>query len=145
VDHEHQKKETHINQTTGEFKSYNAALPYTGADKMEFFFESDRPDRVVEMIKDHVPAIGKNRNELRGYIRSVSYEAGPDGLDSPLLQDGTTLRSLPAEFVDGTPTGVRIERRTTKPPYWHHDNQCMAYPPFQELDGAGLAEGVNRG
>jgi CRISPR type IV-associated protein Csf3 len=145
VDDEHQTKRTQINVTAGEFKSYNATLPYTPADRLEFLFECPDPDRVVEMIEEHVPAVGKKRSQGFGRIRSVSWSEVSEAVDSAILRDGRTLRSLPAEFIDGTPTGVRIERRTTKPPYWHAENQSMAYPPFQDLDGTGLAEGVDRG
>ncbi len=144
-DPEHQIKETHVHTSSGEFKSYNAALPYSATDTLTFFFEGDA-DRVVELIETHVPAVGKKRSQGFGRIRDVSVTSADGAVESAIYHNGRVLRSLPASFATRVPTGVRIERRTVRPPYWHSANQAMAYAPFTDVsrdifpDNLGLTD-----
>ncbi len=138
-DPEHQIKKTHVNVSSGEFKGYNAALPYTAADELVFFFEGDA-DRVVEMIETHVPAIGKKRSQGFGRIRNVSVQDVGDAIESAVYHNGRVLRSFPVQFFGKVPVNTPFQRRTVRPPYWHADNQCMAVPPFVDVDREDLHE-----
>lgn len=132
----HQIKETHINTSSGSFKSYNAALPYTGADALTFFFEPAADadaDRVVELIEKHVSGIGKKRSQGFGRINELSVVPAGEAVESAIYHNERVLRSVPACFAERVPTGVRFERRTTRPPYWHAKNQEMAFTPFSEV------------
>jgi CRISPR type IV-associated protein Csf3 len=145
-DHEadHQEKDTQVNITTGEFKSYNAALPYNPVDRLQFFFEGDA-DRVMDLLNRHISGIGKKRSQGFGKIRELSVADVSDHVASAVWNAGRTLRSLPASFLTETPTGIRVERRTVRPPYWHANNQTMAYPPFQDISRDGLSEVLDGG
>ena len=142
MDPEHQIKQTQINTSSGEFKSYNAALPYAGTDTLRFFFEGD-PFGVRELLNKHVAAIGKKRSQGFGHIRDFEINDVSEAIDSAITHNGRTLRSIPAEWGNRVPEEVLIERRTTKPPYWHAHNQCMAYPPFSDVPH-DLFTGVDR-
>jgi len=138
----HQIKETHVNTSSGEFKSYNAALPYTGADELTFFFEPAAdadPERVVDLIQTHVSGIGKKRSQGFGQIRDVDLVEATGAVDSAIYHNGTVLRSLPESFIERIVSAVRYERRTVRPPYWHSANQSMAVPPFTEFPRDELA------
>jgi len=137
----HQIKETHVNMSSGEFKSYNAALPYTGANELTFFFEpaaDSSPDRVKELIERHVSGIGKKRSQGFGRINSVEIADATDAVESAVYHNGRVLRSLPTTFLSRVTGGVRYERRTVRSPYWHAANQTMAVPPFTELPEAHI-------
>lgn len=139
----HQIKETHINTSSGSFKSYNAALPYAGADALTFFFEpaeGTSPDRVVELIERHVSGIGKKRSQGFGRIREMEVIDVGDTVESALYHNGQVLRSVPISFASRVVPGVRMERRTTRPPYWHAANQEMAYSPFLEVPRDSFSE-----
>lgn len=141
----HQIKETHINTSSGSFKSYNAALPYAGADALTFFFEPDdgsSPDRVAELIERHVSGIGKKRSQGFGRIRDVEVIDVSETVESALYHNDRVLRSVPASFATTVPGGVKMERRTTRPPYWHAANQELAYSPFSEVPRDIFAEGL---
>jgi CRISPR type IV-associated protein Csf3 len=138
-DPDHQIKQTQVNVSSGEFKSYNAALPYTAADTLTFYFEGD-PDRTKELIEAHVPAIGKKRSQGFGVIRDVSVEDVGEAVESALYHNGRILRSLPTEFAPTVVPGVKYEQRTVRPPYWHMANKTMAVPPFVDLDRDALAD-----
>lgn len=146
-DPEHQIKETHINTSSGEFKSYNAALPYSATDSLTFFFEGDA-DRVVDLIETHVPAVGKKRSQGFGRIRDVSVEDVSQTIETAIYHNGRVLRALPIAFTSRVVPGISYERRTVRPPYWHHDNQAMALRPFVDhppnafVDELGLVERV---
>lgn len=132
----HQIKETHINTSSGSFKSYNATLPYAGADALTFFFEpaaDSEPEWVKELIQRHVSGIGKKRSQGFGRINGIELVDASDAVDSAVYHNGRVLRSLPTEFVSRVTCGVRYERRTVRPPYWHAANQTMALTPFTEL------------
>lgn len=138
----HQLKETHINTSTGAFKSYNAALPYTGADILTFFFEpapDTDPERVVELIERHVSGIGKKRSQGFGRIRDLDLVDATGTVESALYHNGTFLRSTPASFGERVVPNTLLERRTVRPPYWHAHNQTMAYAPFTEYPRDHLA------
>lgn len=138
----HQVKETHINTSSGEFKSYNAALPYTGADELQFFFElaeGVKPQRVVELIRAHVSGIGKKRSQGFGRIRDLEVVDVTGTIQSAVYHNGTFLRSVPETFGDRVVPNTRIERRTVLPPYWHATNQAMAYTPFTDYPREHLA------
>lgn len=143
MDPDHQIKRTQVNESSGEFKSYNAALPYAGTDTLRFFFEGDA-DRVEELLDRHIAAIGKKRSQGFGHIRRFEITDVSDTIDSSITHNSRTLRSIPAEWGDRVIPGVAIERRTTKPPYWHAHNQCMAYAPFSDVPH-DLFTGVDRG
>lgn len=139
----HQAKETHINTSSGSFKSYNAALPYTGADELTFFFEpaaDTDPERVVELIERHVSGIGKKRSQGFGQIRDLDLVDATGTVESALYHNRSLLRSTPASFADRVVSGVQIERRTTRPPYWHAANQAMSYAPFTEFPREHLSD-----
>jgi len=137
----HQIKETHINTSSGSFKSYNAALPYSATDTLQFFFEGD-PERVRELIKDHIAAIGKKRSQGFGRIRDVQVTSADGYVDSAIYHDGHTLRSFPEAFTTRVAVGVHHERRTVRPPYWHQANQTMAIPPFVEVPRDALVDDI---
>ena len=137
-DLENSVKNTQINITTGHFKSYNAALPYNAVDTLVFYFCGD-PDRVKELVERYIPALGKMRKQGFGVIRSVSVEEEIQA-DSPIFHDNQVLRSLPAQFLQGTPTEVTIERRTVRPPYWHTGNQTLAVAPFEQISEANIRD-----
>jgi len=142
----HQLKETHINTSSGSFKGYNAALPYTGADELTFFFEPAAdadPDRVVELIGTHVSGIGKKRSQGFGTIRDLDLVDATGAVESALYHNGQFLRSTPASFGERVVTNTRIERRTVRPPYWHQANQAMAYTPFTEYPHDALAAAID--
>jgi len=141
-DLENSVKDTQINITTGDFKSYNSALPYNAVDTLVFYFCGD-PDRVEELVEEYVPAVGKKRSQGFGVIRSVSVEEASEA-DSPVFHDGQVLRSLPAQFLKGTPMGVTIERRTVRPPYWHAGNQTLAVAPFEEISESNIRDEVKK-
>lgn len=147
IDLEHQVKRTQVNTTSGQFKSYNAALPYNATDKLIFFFEGD-PDVVGRLIRHHISGIGKKQSQGFGFIRDIAVQEAEE-MTSAIYHDGHVLRSLPASFLDGTPTDLLIERRTVRPPYWHVDNQTLAVPPFEELSleafDHGIAETIRHG
>ena len=134
---EHQARRTNINLKTGEFKAYDAALPYTPADELTFYFEGE-PDRVTELLERHIPAIGKKRSQGYGQINAISVEE--TDAESAILQNGVTMRSLPTSFGSRLPEQVHIEDRTVRPPYWHQDNKRMAYPPFTDVPESILAD-----
>jgi len=145
----HQIKETHVNTSSGEFKSYNAALPYTGADELTFFFEpadGTVPERVVDMVETHVSGIGKKRSQGFGQIRDVQITSAEGAVESAIYHNGRVLRSLPATFAPTVVSGITYQHRTVRPPYWHQANQAMAYPPFVDVprenfvDELGLVE-----
>ncbi len=140
-DPDHQIKETHVNTSSGEFKSYNAALPYSATDTLQFFFEGD-PERVRELIKDHIAAIGKKRSQGFGRIRDVQVTSADGYVDSAIYHDGHTLRSFPEAFTTRVAVGVHHERRTVRPPYWHQANQTMAIPPFVEVPRDALVDDI---
>lgn len=132
----HQIKETHINTSSGSFKSYNAALPYTAADTLTFFFEvaaDAEPGRVIDLIERHVSGIGKKRSQGFGRINDMEIVPTAGNVESAIYHDGRILRSTPVKFASGIPTEVRMERRTTRPPYWHAKNQEMAFVPFSDI------------
>lgn len=131
----HQIKETHVNTSSGSFKSYNAALPYTGVDTLTFFFEpaaDSDPLRVVDLIEKHVPGIGKKRSQGFGTIRDVDIVDATGTVESALYHNRTFLRSTPSSFGERIVPNTPVERRTVRPPYWHAHNQTMAYAPFTE-------------
>jgi len=133
----HQVKETQINTTSGEFKSYNAALPYTPVDELQFFFEpaaNATPEDVIDLLKKHVVAIGKKRSQGFGRISNLEYAEATDAVDSAIYHGGRVLRSLPEDFSDGLPRETRFEYRSTRPPYWHSENFTYAYAPFTPVD-----------
>ena len=137
----HQIKETHVNTSSGSFKSYNAALPYAGADELTFFFEpaaGSDPERVVELIERHVSGIGKKRSQGFGRIRDLDLVDATGAVASALHHNGSLLRSVPASFATQVVPGTLIERRTVRPPYWHAANQALAYTPFTDLDRSYL-------
>lgn len=139
----HQIKETHINTSSGSFKSYNAALPYTGADELTFFFEpatESEPERVVEMIETHISGIGKKRSQGFGQIRDVDLVEAGGAVESALYHNGSLLRSTPTSFSERVVQDTLMERRTIRPPYWHTDNLELAYPPFTEFPRDALSE-----
>jgi len=143
-DPEHQIKETHVNTSSGEFKSYNAALPYAATDSLTFFFEGDA-DRVVELIEDHVPAVGKKRSQGFGRIRDVQVTSAEGAVESAIYHNGRVLRSLPAKHAPIPDPSFRYERRTVRPPYWHAANQTMAVPPFEDIPRDSLADELELG
>lgn len=129
VDLDHQVKRTHVNTSSGEFKSYNAALPYNAADKLFFYLKGDG-ERAKEMIEEHIPGIGKKTSQGFGAIKDVHL--GDAEADNAVHYDGRILRSIPADWITPEP-GTTFQRRTTKPPYWHQANQTMAVRPFEEV------------
>lgn len=139
-DLENSVKDTQVNITTGDFKSYNAALPYNAVDTLVFYFCGD-PEQVKELVEENVPAIGKKRSQGFGVISDVSVEKEAEA-DSPIFHDGLVLRSLPAQFLQGAPSGVTIERRTVRPPYWHSGNQTLAVAPFEQVSESRIREEV---
>jgi CRISPR type IV-associated protein Csf3 len=141
-DPEHQIKQTQINTSSGEFKSYNAALPYTPVDRLQFFYEPRHgtdAERVPELIEKHVPGIGKKTAQGFGAIRNLRHTEAST-FDSAVYHNGHVLRSLPAGYCDRVPEKTTIERRTTRPPYWHPKNQCMAFAPFTAVDRGLLTD-----
>jgi len=143
-DPEHQIKQTHVNTSSGEFKSYNAALPYSATDSLTFFFEGDA-ERTVDLIETHVPAIGKKRSQGFGRIRDVQVTSADGAVESAIYRNGRVLRSLPATFAPTVVPGITYQRRTVRPPYWHQANQAMAYPPFVDVPRENLAEELELG
>jgi len=143
-DPQHQIKQTQVNTSSGEFKSYNAALPYAATDSMTFFFEGDA-ERVVEMIEDHVPAVGKKRSQGFGRIRDVQVTDAEGAVESAIYHNGRALRSLPSKFAPTPDPSFRYERRTVRPPYWHAANQTMAVPPFEDVPRESLADELGIG
>lgn len=139
-DPKHQTKETQINISSGEFKSYNAALPYAAANSLRFFFEGDA-DRVQELIDTHVPAIGKKRSQGFGSIKETKVMQA-DEIESAIYYNGRVLRSLPTQFAPKIMPGVRYERRTVRPPYWHAANQEFAFEPFEEVPRENFVDEV---
>lgn len=137
-DLENSVKDTQINITTGDFKSYNAALPYNAVDTLVFYFSGD-PERVKELVEEYVPALGKKRSQGFGVIEDVSVEKETEA-QSPIFHDNQILRSLPAQFLKGTPSGITIERRTVRPPYWHSGNQTLAVAPFETVSKANIRD-----
>jgi len=136
-DSRHQAKETHVNVSTGPGKSYNAALPYTPAESLTYFFElKDEydPQHVVDMIEAHVSGIGKKRSQGYGRIRDVRVTDATRAVESAIYHGGQTLRSLPATFFDAVQEGLTYEARTVRPPYWHQFNQPegLAVAPFTD-------------
>lgn len=139
----HQIKETHINTSSGSFKSYNAALPYAGADALTFFFEPAddvAPDRVVKLIERHVSGIGKKRSQGFGRIRDIQLTDASSAVSSAVYHNGRVLRSLPTDFTERVTARVHYERRTVRPPYWHAANQSMAITPFTDVPKDHLAD-----
>jgi len=143
-DPEHQIKETHVNTSSGEFKNYNAALPYSATDSLTFFFEGDA-ERTVELIEEHVPAVGKKSSQGFGRIRDVQVTDASGAVESAIYHNGRVLRSLPAKFAPTVTSGVTYQRRTVRPPYWHAANQCMAVPPFVDIPHDHLADDLELG
>ena len=138
----HQVKETHINTSSGEFKSYNAALPYAATDSLTFFFEPAADatgEDVLELLKRHVGAIGKKRSQGFGRINDYRLTEATGTVESALYHNGRVLCSMPANYCTRVVPGTTIERRTVRPPYWHAENQCMAYPPFVDIPRDELA------
>lgn len=143
-DPEHQIKETHINTSSGEFKSYNAALPYSATDTLRFFFEGDA-DRVEHLIEEHIASIGKKRSQGFGRIRDIEVTDVEGAVSSAIYHNGRVLRSLPADFAPTVVSNVTYQRRTVRPPYWHQANQTMAYPPFVEVPRENLHDELEIG
>jgi len=140
TDPEHSIKDTQVDITTGDFKSYNAALPYKGVRRLLFFFRGD-PEKVQRLVENHVPAIGKKASQGFGAINSVEVSEA-ENMEGAVYHDEYVFRSIPAQFMEGVETGIKIERRTTRPPYWHAENQCLAVAPFEEISRENLKEGV---
>jgi CRISPR type IV-associated protein Csf3 len=148
IDPVHQIKDTQISMSSGAFKSYNAALPYTGADELTFFFEpadGTDPERVVEMIETHVSGIGKKRSQGFGQIRDVQVTSAEGAVKSAIYHNGRILRSIPATFAPAVVSGITYQRRTVRPPYWHQANQVMAYPPFVDVPRENFADELGLG
>lgn len=143
-DPEHQIKETHVNTSSGEFKSYNAALPYSATDSLTFFFEGDAA-RVVDLIETHVPGIGKKTSQGFGRISNVQVTSADGAVESAIYHNGRVLRSLPPEFAPIPAPSFRYERRTVRPPYWHQANQALAVPPFEDVPRESLADELSLG
>lgn len=144
----HQSKETHINTSSGSFKSYNAALPYAGTDELTFFFEpatDAEPERVVELIERHVSGIGKKRSQGFGQIRDIEAVDATGTVESAVYHNGRVLRSLPSKFAPIPDPSFRYERRTVRPPYWHAANQAMAVVPFEDVPQKSLADELELG
>lgn len=145
-DHEpqHQAKKTQVHTSSGPYKAYDAALPYIQTSRLVFLYEPAPdvdPRRPAQLLEAHVPHIGKKGSQGYGMIRRLNLYDVSEYVDSAIYHDGRVLRSLPAAFADRVVEGVTYQRRTTKPPYWHAHNQCMAIPPFVELDRSQF-EGV---
>jgi len=137
VDLDHQIKRTNINTSSGEFKSYNADLPYNAADKLLFYFRGDA-ERTKEMVEAHVSGIGKKRSQGFGMINEVHVAEADESVESVLHHKGKVLRSIPSDWLTRVEPGVLHQQRTTKPPYWHPENQCMAVPPFEEVSARAV-------
>jgi len=139
VDQEHQKKDTQIPISAGKFKSYNSKLAYAPVERIIFLFEGD-PEKVKTLMKN-IDGIGKKTSQGYGKIKDYSIE--PTDKQYSIYDSGHTLRSLPKEFISGIEPGIRVERRTVRPPYWHPDNQKMSLPPFTEISRDNIIlEGV---
>ncbi|WP_337653220.1 hypothetical protein [Halomontanus rarus] len=148
-DHEpqHQAKNTQVATSSGPYKAYDAALPYVQTDTLVFLYEPAPdvdPVRPAHMIDAHVPHIGKKGSQGYGMIRDMHLYDVSSYIDSAIYHDGRVLRSLPASFANAVPSGVTMQRRTTKPPYWHAYNQDMAFPPFSEIDRSYFEELLER-
>ncbi|QCC57261.1 hypothetical protein [Natrinema thermotolerans] len=140
---QHQAKQTQVATSSGPYKAYDAALPYVETDTLVFLYEpapDADPLRVPALLEAHVPHIGKKGSQGYGMIRDMHLYDVSDTVESAIYNDGRVLRSLPASFADRVIAGVHMQRRTTKPPYWHAHNQNMAFAPFTEIDRERLAD-----
>lgn len=146
-DHEpdHQAKRTQVETSSGDYKSYNAALPYLETERVAFFFEpapDAEPEDVYRLLDSHVPHLGKKGSQGYGVIDSMEvYEVG-DQIDSAIYHGGRTLRALPASVCARVPKQTRFERLSTRPPYWHAENHEMAYASGTELSTDVLQSAV---
>ncbi len=107
-DPDHQIKETHINTSSGEFKSYNAALPYSGTDTLRFFSRgtptessssstniSPQSGRSGRRGSDE-SATSRSRTLEGGVVRNLPQRACAAESPGDIRPDGCVQRDLPA-------------------------------------------------
>lgn len=140
---EHQAKRTQIQTSSGDYKSYNAALPYLETDHVVFFFETapdSGPEDVYQLLDAHVPHLGKKGSQGYGVIDSMGvYEVGGK-IDSAIYHNGRTLRALPSAACSEVLEETTIERLSCRPPYWHVENHDLCYPPGSEVECGDLTD-----
>lgn len=105
---------------------------YAGIDaKTVVFFGKGDPDRVVELIKNNIPGLGRRANAGAGEILDVSWVKIPADRDcSWIMANGSPARPLPL-VVWNRISGHRkvpVADLTVQVPYWSGDAVLAVYP-----------------
>ncbi|SED27694.1 hypothetical protein SAMN05216178_6580 [Pseudomonas saponiphila] len=105
---------------------------YAGIDaKTVVFFGKGDPERVVEMIRNNIPGLGRRANAGAGEILDVSWVKMPAERDcSWIMPNGTPARPLPLDVwnrISGH-RKVPVAELTVQVPYWSGDLVPAVYP-----------------
>lgn len=106
------KSSRKIDVGRGQFKSYDMPINLLSTNEVWFFFESDDPELVYDLIGKHIFYLGKKRSQGYGEISSWDVETVPDS---------KIVRPIPTRFFDQLPSG-ELKYCAWKPPYWLPDN-----------------------
>lgn len=110
-----------VNQSTGEFRSYNNALEILICSQMVGWFEGDRRD-VKKWLK-RLRAIGHKRS--MGYGKVIGVDLDETDEDRCIKWDGRAQRWLPHD------KGLRFVR--PRPPYWNAVGKVRCLAPGDQI------------
>jgi hypothetical protein len=115
-----------VNTASGEYRSYNVPFVALSVDKIWFYYDTEQPAMVRELIDGYLVGIGKKVNIGFGWIDRVEYELARDGAafrgycrPLPKQFSGDNLAAIFPEYPK-----LKICRGAYRPPYW--------FPEFQE-------------
>ncbi|AVK02586.1 hypothetical protein CSB93_7004 (plasmid) [Pseudomonas paraeruginosa] len=105
---------------------------YAGIDaKTVIFFGKGDPDRVVELIKNNIPGLGRRANAGAGEIIDVSWvKVSADRDCSWIMPSGSPARPLPLDVWNRI-SGHRkmpVADLTVRVPYWSGEAVQAVYP-----------------
>jgi hypothetical protein len=114
-----------VNTGSGEYRSYNVPFSALSVERIWFYYDTEQPKQVRELIDDYLVGIGKKVNIGFGWIDRVEYEPAADsaafrGYCRPLPKD-FARESIEAIFPEYPK--LRIVRGACRPPYWLPENQ----------------------
>lgn len=105
----------------GEFKTKQIPISYISARQVWFYFQSDNPNEVERLIKQHVHAIGKKANRGYGMYKDFTIEPCENVFATSIVRPLPMLNGEKPTFDDG----ARFQYTAWKPPYWDKQNFAM--------------------
>lgn len=115
---------------TGPYKAHMSNYAGIDARTVVFFGKGD-PDRVVDLIKNNIPGLGRRANAGAGEILDVSWVRVPADHDYPwIMANGSPARPLPLEVwnrISGH-RKVPVADLTVQVPYWSGEVVPSVYP-----------------